>query len=294
MAIDLLHPPSESEGLRLGESLALAGPAAIERVCIWGLPLARVTHRQTLDLVDRLIALREPAFFITANLHYAMLASRDPRLGAVNRQASFLLADGMPMVWYSRLFGRPLPERVTGADLVYLLSERAAQRGHRLFLLGGGPGVAQAAAAELCRRYPGLAIAGIEAPDFARLSPQEHADLLGRIRDARPDLLFAALGQPKGELWLAENRLALGVPACVQVGASLDFVAGRVRRAPRWLQRIGLEWLWRAASEPRRLVPRYAADALFLVRAVAADSIAALWGRLPTCQKRLGPYGPPQ
>jgi N-acetylglucosaminyldiphosphoundecaprenol N-acetyl-beta-D-mannosaminyltransferase len=245
----------------------------IERVSVWGLRLARLTAEGTLDAVDRLIARGEPAYFITANLHYAMLSDRDARLGAVNRRAAFIVADGMPLVWYSRLLRRPLPERVAGSDLIYLLSERAAQRGYRLFLLGAGPGVAEQAAAELCRCYPGLRIAGIEAPELAGISPGQHAALVGRIRRARPDLLLAALGQPKGELWLAENYLALGVPVCVQLGASFDFVAGRIRRAPRWTHRVGLEWVWRMAREPRRLVPRYLADAVFLVRAGLRDAL---------------------
>lgn len=288
--------PTETELLDLPESppapasAAPGGPPApapVERVEVFGLALARLTYEETLDRVDALIERGEPAYFITANLHYAMLCARDPRLAAVNRRAAFLVADGMPLVWYSRLLGRPIPERVTGADLVVRISERAAQKGRRLFLLGGAPGVAETAAAALCRRYPTLAIAGVEAPHLDALSPQEHAALVRRVREARPHVLFVALGQPKGELWLAEHCAALGVPACVQIGASLDFAAGRVRRAPRWVQRTGLEWLWRAAREPRRLAPRYAADAAFLLKSLLRDAAAAPWSR--SSARRKGP-----
>ncbi len=246
-------------------------PERLDRVWVWGLPLARLTIAQAADEVGRLIQRGVPSLFITANLHYAMLSDGDPRLQSVNQGAAFLLADGMPLVWYSRLGPHPLPERVTGADLIYLLCERAAQRGHRVFLLGGAPGVAEAAGAELLRRYPGLPLAGTAAPDLDQLSPKEHAALLARIRQARPDLLLVAFGQPKGELWLAENLAAIGAAANVQVGASFDFVTGRLRRAPRWSQRMGLEWLYRALSEPRRLGPRYLSNAMFLLRAVVRD-----------------------
>lgn len=248
-----------------------AEPHSLDEVWIWGLPLARLTYHETLDEVDRLIRRGRPAFFITANLHYAMLTSRNRRLRSVNDQAAFLVADGMPLVWYSRLVGRPLPERVAGSDLIYTLFARAAKRGHRVFLLGGAAGVAQEVARIAQERYAGLKIVGVEAPMLNELSLEDHQDLIARIRRARPDLLLAALGQPKGELWLAENCQALGVPACVQLGASFDFVAGRASRAPKWVQRIGAEWLYRTWCEPRRMIPRYFHNAVFLMRAIARD-----------------------
>ena len=245
----------------------------VDVVRVFGLPLARLTYEDTLDEVDRLIERGQPALFITANLNYAMLTSRDERLRKVNEQAAFLVADGMPLVWYARLTGRRLPERVAGADLIYMLMERAAYWGRRVFLLGGAGDVAREVGAIFQQRYPGLKIVGVEAPILGQLSPEEHEGLILRIRRARPDLLLVAFGQPKGELWLAENCQALGVPACVQLGASFDFVAGRMRRAPKWMQRIGAEWLYRVAREPRRMIPRYFRNALFLVSAVARDVI---------------------
>jgi len=241
---------------------------------VWGLPLARLSFGQIVDLVERLIERGRPSFFITANLHYAMLCDRDGRLRELNRRAAFVVADGMPLVWYSRLIRQPIPERVTGADLVWHLCARAAVTGHRVFLLGGEPGVGHEAAGVLVRRYPGLQIVGVESPPYGKWSPRQNASIVRRVRRARPDLLIAALGQPKGELWLDAHLESLGVPACVQVGGSLDFVVGRTRRAPVWAQRLGLEWLYRMLQEPRRLAPRYAADAVFLARAIARDA----WG----------------
>jgi N-acetylglucosaminyldiphosphoundecaprenol N-acetyl-beta-D-mannosaminyltransferase len=256
---------------------ALEPELALSREEVWGLSLARLTFAGTVEAVDWLIARRRPSFFITANLHYAMLSDRDPRLQEVNRRAAFLVADGMPMVWYTRIAGRPLPERVAGADLLWHLCARAALAGHRVFLLGGGPGVAQQAGAILARRYPGLRIVGTLAPPHRPWTAEDDRSIVASVRRARADLLIAALGQPKGELWLAAQAEALGVPACVQVGASLDFVVGLARRAPLWLQRSGLEWFFRMLQEPKRLGPRYLLDALFLAKAIARD----VWRRRP-------------
>src|SRR5436305_3333218 len=137
-------------------------------VHVWGLPLAPLTLPQTLDLIDRWVADRTPRYVITANVHYAMLAAGDPRLGPVTRGAAAVLADGMPLVWAAR--GR-LPERVAGSDLVPALCGRAADRGHRVFLLGAAPGVAEQAAANLRTRFPGIAVVGTLAPPFRDLTP---------------------------------------------------------------------------------------------------------------------------
>jgi N-acetylglucosaminyldiphosphoundecaprenol N-acetyl-beta-D-mannosaminyltransferase len=235
-------------------------------VWVWGLPLAPYTLDGALARIDELVAGRAPGYVITANLHYAMLSAEQTQLRDVNAGATFILADGMPLVWASRRQKTPLPERVAGSDLIWKLAERAAARGHRLFLLGGAPGVADAAVVELRKRFPGLTIAGTACPPFRSLAAQEEADLIRQVRDSRPDILLVAFGQPKGELWIADHYEKLQVPVCVQVGASFDFVAGKVKRAPRWAQRCGLEWAYRLAQEPRRLIGRYARNAVFLAR----------------------------
>lgn len=240
-------------------------------VWVWGVPIAPLTFQQTVDEVEKLIQLGKPSYFITANLNYHMLTDKEPRLAAVNEGAAFITADGAPVLWGARLRGERLPERVTGSDLLFLLCARAASRGYRIFFLGGEPGVAEEAAQKLCERYPGLQIVGTEAPPFRPLSADEEQQLFSRIRDARPDMLFVAFGQPRGELWIAEHCRELGVPVSAQVGASFNFAAGRVRRAPRWLQKMRLEVVHRFYSEPMRLGPRYARNALFLVRMVCRD-----------------------
>jgi N-acetylglucosaminyldiphosphoundecaprenol N-acetyl-beta-D-mannosaminyltransferase len=240
-----------------------------EPVDVWGVPFAPITLAGTLAAVTELVRRRSPSYFITANTHYAMLTETMPELRAINGGAAFIVADGAPLVWGSRMLGTPLPERVAGSDLIFRLSEEAARQGFRVFFVGGKEGVADEAARRLTERYPGLVVAGTECPPFRELSADEKAALLDRIRAARPDLLIAAFTMPNGERWLAENLPALGVPVGVNVGAAIDFAAGRMHRAPRWMQRTGLEWFFRLAQEPRRLAGRYARNAWFIARMVA-------------------------
>lgn len=237
-------------------------------VTVWGVPLAPLSFGETLSAIASLIARGQPSYFITANLNYVMLCDRDSRLDDVNKRAAFLVADGMPLVWATRFGRRRLPERVTGSDLIYALAELASWKGYRVFFLGGAEGIAARASQLLAERYPGLTVAGIESPPFRPLSDEGHRQLIARIRAARADILLVAFGQPKGELWLAEHCAELGVSACVQLGASFDFVAGNITRAPRWVGRVGLEWAYRLACDPRRLGPRYWQNARFLMRAI--------------------------
>lgn len=240
-------------------------------VQVWGLPLSPMTRVQAAEAVMRLIEAGRPSYFITANTHYAMLTAERPELRPINDRAAFILADGAPLVWASRRGGTPLPERVAGSDLVYDLCEHAARLGRGVYLLGGGEGIAVEAGRKLRSLYPGLKIVGTACPPPGSLSGDGCRDVIAAIREAKPDLLMVALGQPKGELWLAEHLNELGVPACVQVGATLDFVAGRVQRAPRFFQKTGLEWAFRIYTDPARLFPRYAKNAAFLFGSVARE-----------------------
>jgi N-acetylglucosaminyldiphosphoundecaprenol N-acetyl-beta-D-mannosaminyltransferase len=260
----------------LGPSSFLDGYGR-SRVWIWGVAFSPMTREVAAQVVMELISTRQPSMFITANTHYTMLCYENPELREVNSRAAFVLADGAPLVWASRWKSTPLPERVAGSDLIFDLCGLAQDRGFRPFLLGGEEGVAEAAARSLVARFPGLQIAGTACPSPSELAALGGDDIIERVREARPDLLFAALGQPKGELWLDRHLDRLGVPVCVQIGASLDFIAGRVSRAPRWVQRLGMEWAYRMSLEPRRLGPRYGRNARFLLAMVAGD--LARWAR---------------
>jgi N-acetylglucosaminyldiphosphoundecaprenol N-acetyl-beta-D-mannosaminyltransferase len=231
---------------------------------VLGLPLSRLSYAETLKRIEQLADSKRPAFFITAPLNYAMECYKNPQLREVNRKAAFLVADGMPLVWVAKAKGKPLAERVAGSDLVPSMCEMAARRGESVFLLGAAPGVAAKAAEKLVISYPGLRIAGTACPSMAAMS------LIDTIRESGAAFLFVARGQPAGEIWLAEHFEGLGCIS-VQIGASIDFIANGVVRAPKWMQRTGTEWIYRLLQEPRRLASRYWSNGTFFVRQAPID-----------------------
>ncbi len=189
---------------------------------------------------------------ITVNPEFVWEARKNLPFRETINQAALVLADGMGIVWASRILRCPFPERVTGTDLLPLLAERSAARGYRLFLLGAAPGVADKAARILQQHFPRLQVAGTYAGSPA---PAEAPYILGLIRAARPDVLAVAYGAPRQDLWIRQHAQALGeagVGVALGVGGALDFLTGRVPRAPRWMQRAGLEWVFRLMRQPRR------------------------------------------
>lgn len=248
----------------------------IDTASIWGLNYHALTMEQTLDYIERLIAIGKPSCVVTANLNYAMLCFENPRLAEFTRKAALVLCDGMPILWRSKVGKTKLPERVAGSDLIYTLAERCAQRGLSIYLYGAADGVAQKAADNLCARFPGLKIAGVQSPPFHASSSTEVQASLLRIKQSQPDVLLVALGQPKGEYWIEDHMAELDIPVSIQLGASFDFVAGNAVRAPRVWQVLGLEWLYRTLRDPKRLAPRYLRNAFFLAKAVRRELIDLL------------------
>jgi 1,2-diacylglycerol 3-beta-glucosyltransferase len=201
----------------------------------------------------------------TINLDFMVRAQSDLQIRRIFQRSDLNVADGTPVVWLGRLLGTRVPERVAGADLVPALMGVAAEMGARVFLLGGEGGVAAQAAAVLVAQHPTLVIAGTYEPPRASLDEMNHAEALALIEEAKPDILLVALGHPKQERWIELHRDHLPVSVAIGVGCVLDLIAGRSRRAPRWMQRLGLEWTYRLFHEPRRLVGRYLTDAFWLV-----------------------------
>lgn len=234
-------------------------PAVPGRLKLGHLAIDPLTLAGAVDAVEALVEQGQGGVVVTPNVDHVVIAERDEGFRAAYAAADLALADGMPIVWASRLLGAPLPEKVSGSDLVLPLLARAAARGWRVFLLGAGPGVAEAAAERL-RRELRVEVVGTAAPmvSAAPGAPDPEGDrAVEEIRAARPQLVLVAFGAPKQERWMHARRAALAPSVLLGVGASLDFLAGRVRRAPRWMSRGGLEWLWRLAREPRRLSRRY-------------------------------------
>ena len=241
-----------------------------------------VTAAQAVDLVAALARSPEPALVVTPNVDHVVLLREDVQFAAAYRSARLRLCDGMPLVALSRLCGQPLPGRVTGADLFLHVCARAAADGLRVFVAGGMPDVLADGIAEMRRRFPDLTISGHSPPlDFEGTA--EDDDLRRRIASARPHVVMVCLGAPRAEVWASEQQHRFpAVYLCV--GAAIDFAAGARRRAPRWVQRSGLEWLYRLGQEPGRLWRRYLVrDARFLpiaARSLASCSAARLRGHL--------------
>ena len=216
---------------------------------ILGVRVDDVTGDETLALVERFIAERTPHQICTVNPEFIMAAQRDEVFRAVINNAALCLPDGVGVLWAARRLGHPLRERVGGTDIAERMAARAAQLGWRMYFLGAAPGVAEEAAAVLQARYPGLVVAGTFTGSPARA---EEDAIVERILAARPDVLLVAFGAPSQDVWIARNQSRLQVPVAVGVGGAFDFIAGVTRRAPRWVQRIGLEWLHRLTHEPWR------------------------------------------
>lgn len=238
---------------------------------IWGVPFDRINLEQSVDRIEELVERRVASYVITANLNYVMLHHQNKEVRRITEGADLIVADGQPIVWRSRLTPTPLPERVAGSEMIFRLAERAADRGYRIYFLGGEPGVALRCAQNLKSLYPALQIAGTESPPFRDLSADEQWQQDERIRRAETDILLVAFGQPKGERWIQQNYKRIGAPVSIQLGASFDFIAGTARRAPEIWQRVGMEWAYRMLSDPKRLVPRYASNMRFLCGALVDD-----------------------
>ncbi|MBF5042602.1 WecB/TagA/CpsF family glycosyltransferase [Aggregicoccus sp. 17bor-14] len=234
-----------------------AAPAA-PRLRLGRLTIDPVTFPEALARIEALVAARQGGSVFTPNVDHVVNVDADAHFAEAYAQVSLSLVDGTPLLWASRALGAPLPEKISGSDLVWPLMQRAAERGWRVYLLGAGPGVAQEAA-ERFERELGLKVVGVDSPRIAARpgAVDESAEALARLRAAAPDLVLVAFGSPKQELWIHAHAAQLAPAVAVAVGASLDFVAGRVKRAPAWMSRAGLEWLYRLGQEPRRLWRRY-------------------------------------
>ncbi|MEW6197167.1 MAG: WecB/TagA/CpsF family glycosyltransferase [Planctomycetota bacterium] len=242
-----------------------------------GLWFDNVTMDEALERVGELVQARRPALVVTPNVDHVVRARRDPAYAATVAQAALVLADGQPLVWLSWMLGTPLKERVAGSDLLPRLCAFAAERGWRVFLLGGAPGAAAAARRVLVRRHPTLQVEGTYCPPMGfETDPLEQAKARAVVAAVRPQIVFVGLGSPKQERWIVENMHAYGPAVSIGVGISFSFVAGHVRRAPRWMQRCGLEWLHRVWQEPRRLAARYFLRGWSFVP-MALEDLARVW-----------------
>lgn len=254
------HREGASGPRRVG-SVGSAAPPAPPTVDLCGVPIHAMTLEGAAEHIMASLRAGRGGWVVTPNLDILRRLLRDASFAALCGRATLRLADGMPLVWASRLQRTPLPERVAGSDLIWRLTERAAAEGRSVFFLGGNPGAADGAARELGRRYPGLRVAGVECPPLGFEACASYmAGLRSRLTAARPDIVYVALGSPKQERVIGALCADLPRAWFLGIGISFSFVTGEVRRAPRLLRRLGLEWTHRLVQEPRRLARRYLVD----------------------------------
>ena len=220
-----------------------------ERVNILGVHVDAVTMTEAVAAVRSYMDERAGVMIATANAEMIMRATHDPELCDILNAAALVVADGAGTVWAARHLGHRMPERVAGYDLAQELLHAAPSEGRRVYFFGSAPGVAEKAKAKAEKLYPGIEIVGVRDGYF---KPKDNAAIIAEIRAAQPDLLLVALGVPKQEKWIAAHLAELGVPVAIGVGGTLDVMAGVMKRAPRWMQKAKLEWLFRGMLQPKR------------------------------------------
>jgi len=230
---------------------------------ILGTPIDDINMDEALNRIEDFVAVGRMTGkghqIATINADFVVQSLHDTELRHILQEADMATADGMPLVWSARLLGVPLEKRVTGADMVPALAERAAQKGYSIYFLGAAPGVAEKAANILQQQYPGLKIAGIASPSAEAVRKGDPA-IIAACKAAKPDILLVAFGNPKQEKWIYAHAHALGIPVMIGVGGTFDLIAGVTKRAPQWMQKSGLEWSYRLLQQPGRLWKRYTTD----------------------------------
>jgi N-acetylglucosaminyldiphosphoundecaprenol N-acetyl-beta-D-mannosaminyltransferase len=264
------------------ETLPAAAGSAMRRrvVSLFGLPFDRLTLDETVAAIRHACATRRRLFLSTANVNFVVQAQRDAAFRKSLLDSDLCVADGAPIVWISRLVGRPLPERVAGADVFEALRRSIGPTPVTVYFFGGPPGVAERACASLGRERGGLRCVGFQFPGFGDIASMSRPETIACINAAAPDFIVVALGASKGQAWIQANRHQLDAPVLCHLGAVVNFVAGNVARAPRWVARSGFEWLWRIAQEPA-LFRRYLGDFFALLRLATHEVMQARRGHTP-------------
>jgi N-acetylglucosaminyldiphosphoundecaprenol N-acetyl-beta-D-mannosaminyltransferase len=238
--------------------VAASPGASVRRRDVLGIPMAMTDYAGAMDVMDEMVDTRRPGWVCAAAVHSVMVAQDDELMREALTDAVITVPDGMPIVWAANMLGEDLPNRVYGPELMRRYCDRSVERGHRVWLYGGrDQGALVQLALTLRKKHPGIQIVGGYSPPFRPLTEEEDATIADQINQARPDVLWVGIGVPKQEKWMVRMRDRLDVPVMCAVGAAFDFHAGRVSQAPGWMQERGLEWTYRIAQEPRRLLPRY-------------------------------------
>jgi N-acetylglucosaminyldiphosphoundecaprenol N-acetyl-beta-D-mannosaminyltransferase len=239
-----------------------------QRCNILGVGVSAINMQQALQTVAEWVQNHSPHYICVTPAHAIMDVYQDAELRQIYNQSGLTTPDGMAIVWMLKWYGHAHVSRVYGPDLLLAVCAESLENGYHHYFYGAAPGVAQKLAETLQARYPGLQVVGVESPPYRPLTAEEDAQVVERIRQAKPDFLWVGIGSPRQERWMHEHLVKLDVPVLVGVGAAFDFLSGNKPQAPRWMQRSGLEWLFRLFSEPRRLWRRYLRYPRFVILAV--------------------------
>lgn len=230
----------------------------MKKLKFMNISIDNLSMEEALNEIDSLLNNGRYNYLVTPNVDHIVKLEKDKEFQEVYKNADLVLTDGMPLVWVSKLYNTPIKEKVSGSDLFPNICELAARKGYSIFLLGAGPGVADKAAENLMKKYIGLKVAGTYSPKFGFENDiDEINSIINIINSASPNILAVGLGAPKQEKFIYKYKEKLKVPIAIAIGASIDFEAGEVRRAPLWMQNIGLEWFYRLIKEPKRMFKRY-------------------------------------
>lgn len=233
----------------------------MSRLKLMNTEIDNLTMDEALQKIDELIRENKNAYVVTPNVDHIIQLERGGELIDVYKHADLILTDGKPLIWISKWYGKPIKEKISGSDLFPRLCNLASHKGYRMYFLGAAEGVAAKAAEKLEQRFPGLQVVGTYSPPYG--FEQDKAELekiKKQIKDAEPHILIVGLGCPKQELFILHHKDELGVPLSLGLGASLDFEAGNIKRAPKWMANHGLEWMYRITQDPKRLAKRYLVD----------------------------------
>lgn len=222
----------------------------MEAVNILGVNIHVLDNAAALGIIEDFVRSGKPHIVVTADSSGVVKAQKDEEFRHIINYADLVTPDGFGIIWASGVLGVPLPERVSGVDMVDRICEMSAKEGYGVYFLGSAPGTAESAAGKLKERYPNLKVAGI---DHGFYRDEEWDGVAARVKEAKPDILFVAMGIPKQEKWISARMKELGVPVSMGVGGTFDVISGKIKRAPKWMQRHGLEWAYRLLSNPRKI-----------------------------------------
>lgn len=228
-----------------------------------------LSMRETIDEIEKMIACEKKSYVVAINVDVVMKIEHDSYLKKITDDADMVLVDGKPLIWVSKIHKNPVKAKISGSDLVPLLCAEAANKGHSLFIIGGKEGIAEKAKIRLKEQYPTINVVGTYAPPFGfENDPKELDKINNMISEKKPDLLIACFGCPKQEKWIYENYQKYDAKVSICAGATVDFLAGNVNRAPKWMSEHGLEWFYRFLQEPKRMFRRYFIDDIKIVKLI--------------------------